>query len=113
MANPDEITAHNDWNLYSGHYKTPTVLKYDDKLNLLSWGSPALAERPNRKKNKSVGTNPAEKFKLHLGKMENKPPLPRGLNYKTAISHYLKEMGNLIRVTLRTRWPDLDFFQQV
>ena len=72
-----------------------------------------MAERPNRKKNKSVGTNPAEKFKLHLGKMENKPPLPRGLNYKTAISHYLKEMGNLIKVTLRTHWPDLVFFQQV
>ena len=45
--------------------------------------------------------------------MENKPPLPRDLNYKTAITHYLKEMGNLIKETLKTRWPDLVFFQQV
>jgi hypothetical protein len=71
-----------------------------------------LAEKPSRK-NKSVRTKPAEKFKLHLSKMGDKPPLPDGLSYKVAISHYLEEMSKLIRDTLKTRWPDLKFFQHV
>src|SRR6185437_5630028 len=79
---------------------------------LLSWGLPALAERPSRR-NKSVDTKPAERFKLHLGKMENKPPLPSGLSYKTAITDYLREMGSVIKETLKIRWPTLEFFQQV
>lgn len=45
--------------------------------------------------------------------MEVKPPLPDGLNYKDAISHYLGEMSKLIKETLKTRWPDLRFFQHV
>jgi hypothetical protein len=67
-----------------------------------------LAEKPNSK-NKSVQTRPAEKFKLHLSKIEDKSPLPDDLSYKVAISHYLEEMSKLIRDTLKTRWPDLKF----
>src|SRR6185312_2451483 len=97
-SNPSEITAHDDWKFYSGRFKTPTVLKYDESFNLLSWGLPALAQRPNRR-NKSVDTKPAEKFKLHLGRMKDKPPLPIGISYKTAITDYLREMSEVIKET--------------
>ncbi|PKY25143.1 hypothetical protein RhiirB3_241031 [Rhizophagus irregularis] len=40
--------------------------------------------------------------------MENKPYLPEGLDYKTAITDYLREMSNFVKDTLRTRWFQLN-----
>jgi len=91
------------------------VIKYDESLNLQSWGSPALAERPNKKK-KSSNIKPVERFKLHLGKMEgNKSPpyLPKGLDHKKAITDYLREMGEVLKETLKIRWQKLEFYKQV
>ncbi|CAB5380732.1 unnamed protein product [Rhizophagus irregularis] len=58
----------------------------------MSWGYPALAEKPDRRK-KPSNIYPVERFKLHLGDMENKPYLPEGLDFKTAITDYLREMA--------------------
>ncbi|CAG8543483.1 11168_t:CDS:2 [Funneliformis mosseae] len=110
--NPNDIFAHDIWKSVSGYYKTPTVLKYDESFNLLSWGLPALAERPSRR-NRQSNQKPVERFKLHLGKMENKPPLPSGINHKTAITDYLREIGKVMKETFDTRWSIKDFFNQV
>ena len=111
-SNPREICVHNEWPGWSGYFKIPTAIKYDKSFNLKSWGFPALAEQPN-KKEKTCDIKPVEKFKLHLSKIENKPYLPKGLHFTTAITDYLKEMGKVMKDTLKTRWQKLDFFKQV
>ncbi|RIA82058.1 hypothetical protein C1645_835959 [Glomus cerebriforme] len=109
--NPQEIIVHIDWQEYSGRFKTPTALSYDEGYrNVQSWGFPALAKRP--KKRRESERKPVELFKLHLGKMTNKPPLPKGFDYKKAITDYLTEMGKVIKRTITDRW-DIDFFTQV
>ena len=79
---------------------------------MTSWGFPALAERPSKKKNSS-GIKPVERFKLHLSNIENKPYLPEGLKYKTVITDYLREMGKVMKDTLKARWKNINFFQHV
>ncbi|CAG8780691.1 429_t:CDS:1, partial [Racocetra fulgida] len=108
-ANPSEIFANTDWQEYEGRFKTPTVLKYNDNWKLEGWGAPALTERPRRRGN-NISKKPVELFKLHLGNMENKPSLPPGLDYKTAITDYLSEMTKSLKTTLETRWPMVDFY---
>ncbi|CAB4491814.1 unnamed protein product [Rhizophagus irregularis] len=111
-SNPNEITAYCNWQDYNARFKTFTVLKYDESLKLISWGYPALAEKPNRRK-KPSNIKPVERFKLHLGDMENKPYLPEGFDFKTAITDYLREMGIVIKETIKTKWQKIDFFRQV
>jgi hypothetical protein len=92
--------------------KTPTALKYDESFNLISWGCPALSQRPS-KKMKSFDIKPVENFLLCLSKTNYKPYLPEGLDYKKAIIDYLREMGKLIKKTLIRYWADIDFFKNV
>ncbi|RHZ81662.1 hypothetical protein Glove_117g482 [Diversispora epigaea] len=106
--NKNEISANDDWSFY-GRYKTPTALLYDEQLKLLEWGLPALAGR--QKKNKSLHW--VELFKLCLIKSTKRPTLPPGLSFKTAISDYLRKLGDSIKETLESRWPGLKFFRQV
>ncbi|RIB08541.1 hypothetical protein C2G38_2110890 [Gigaspora rosea] len=111
-ATPNEIFANTDWQEYEGRFKTPTVLKYDDNFKLENWGAPALTERP-KKKGKNTSKKPVELFKLHLGSAEKKPTLPSGLDYKTAITDYLRELTKSLKSTLENRWPMVDFYSQV
>ncbi|CAB5390973.1 unnamed protein product [Rhizophagus irregularis] len=107
-----EIFTHTDWQDYAGRFKVPTVLLYDDDLNksVQSWGFSALAKRPKRKK--VIDKKPVELFKLHLGKMSNKPPLPNGLDYKKAITDYLHEFGKVVKNKIDDCW-EVNFFTQV
>ncbi|GBB98506.1 hypothetical protein RclHR1_32470001, partial [Rhizophagus clarus] len=101
-----------DWQEYAGRFKTPTVLLYDDDLkSVQSWGFSALAKRPKRKK--VIDKKPVELFKLHLGKIANKPSLPNGLDYKKAITDYLHEFGKVVISKIKDCWPNIDFFTQV
>ncbi|CAG8509997.1 2980_t:CDS:2 [Diversispora eburnea] len=79
-----------------GALKTNTVLQYDEKYQeVLEWGYPALAQKPQRKgRKKNIAYKPVELFKLHLGTMPDseKPLLPKKLDYKKAITDYLREM---------------------
>nr|CAG8578282.1 13557_t:CDS:2 [Entrophospora candida] len=103
----------------TGVFKTNTVLAYDDNLNLLAWGYPALAEEPSRKQKKNqtkAQSRPVELFKLHLAnniKDDEKPPLPLGLDFKRVITDYLHQMNKSIADVLNTRWPGLKYPQQV
>ncbi|GBC00596.1 hypothetical protein RclHR1_03900013 [Rhizophagus clarus] len=122
--NPSKILVHRNWQDNIGYLKTPTVLKYEDSSKLISWGYTALAERPEKqkknkkKKNKKKPINPklAERFKLHLCKMEDKDKdkirLPKGLTCKKAITDYLKEMGEVMKETLKDS-VGLDFHKKV
>ncbi|CAB4459700.1 unnamed protein product [Rhizophagus irregularis] len=111
-SNPGNIIVHNKWPNFSGYYKIPTAVKYDESLNLTSWGYSALAVKPN-KDIKSSDIKPAEKFKLHLSNMENKPPLPKGLHHETAITDYLREMGKIMKDAIKKSYQNIDFFKQV
>ncbi|RIA97898.1 hypothetical protein C1645_751086 [Glomus cerebriforme] len=114
VTNP-EIITNDVWPKQIGHMKTNTVLHYDSNFNEVEcWGYPALAKKPKRKE-KNSSTKPVELFKLHLGDLPEaeKPYLPPNLSYKKAITDYLREMGELIKETVTTRWPGIDFMTQV
>jgi hypothetical protein len=110
-SNKDRIYVHDDWQEHSGYLKIPTVLKYDESNNLVAWGYTALArERPNiKKKKKKEHTKTVKNFILHLCKTEEKPYLPNGLDYKTAIVDYLQEIGKVMKKALKT----INFFDNV
>lgn len=101
-----------------GVSKAPTALQYDEKYNkVINWGYPALVEDLDEVSDDSEEQcpRPVELFKLHISDLpENeKPWLPSKLNYKKAIEDYLTQMSNLIKKTLKKRWPTLIFPQQV
>ncbi|PKY62294.1 hypothetical protein RhiirA4_488537, partial [Rhizophagus irregularis] len=111
LKNKTDISIYIDWPEYVGRLKVPTALLYDDDFkSVLSWGFPALAKRPKRKKESE--RKPVELFKLHLGKMKDKPALPEGFDYKKAISDYLREFGKVIKKKIAEEW-DINFFTQV
>jgi hypothetical protein len=90
---------------------------------VIAWGYDALAEPPDppnklekkkkKKKEQTADAKVAEKFKLHMCKIEDKPYLPDGLDYQTAVVDYLKEIGKVMKEKLKLRCQDLDFFEQV
>ncbi|RIA82733.1 hypothetical protein C1645_743579 [Glomus cerebriforme] len=99
------ICSNDLWHGKVGQLKTNTVLQYDDEYkNVKFWGVPALAKRPSRrtKKQNSTEGDLLEKFK---------PSLP--VNYKKAITDYLREIGKVIKETVATRWPKIDYFENV
>ncbi|RIA82723.1 hypothetical protein C1645_809496 [Glomus cerebriforme] len=110
------ICSNDSWHGEVGQLKTNTVLQYDDKYKKVKlWGAPALAKRPNRRKkgHNDEGHKPVELFKLHLGDMldEFKPKLP--VEYKKAITDYLREIGKVIKEIVAIRWPNVDYFENV
>ncbi|CAG8479119.1 11585_t:CDS:10 [Ambispora gerdemannii] len=118
VANPDTVETNESWPGIRGQLKTNTALAYDEALNVVKWGNPALSEKPSKKKLASSEKKlhkPVELFKLHFSNIKNseKPPLLPGLDYQSAVADYLREMGKLIRQTLETRWPGIDFFKHV
>ncbi|CAG8740107.1 1277_t:CDS:2, partial [Dentiscutata erythropus] len=93
-ANPEVIT-NDTWPEVAGVLKTNTVLKYDQNLkNVEAWGLPALAQKASRRAERNSTSKPVELFKLHLGNMpeKEKPVLPKGLEFKRAITDYLTEI---------------------
>ncbi|RIA80180.1 hypothetical protein C1645_843312 [Glomus cerebriforme] len=97
-------------------FKTKTVLQYDDEYcNVVCWGYPALAKRPNhRNQNQdSNGNKTVELFKLHLDNLPDnlKPKLP--IDYKKAITDYLREIGKLIKDTVANHWTGINYFGNV
>jgi hypothetical protein len=100
VSDKGNICSNDSWQGEVGQLKTNTVLQYDDEYNnIKSWGVPALAKRQNRRTKKQIsreGSKPIELFKLHLGDLldELKPKLP--INYKKAITDYLREIGKVL-----------------
>jgi len=97
VANEQEIISNDTWHGVL-QLKTNTVLQYDREYkNVMLWGAPALWKRPMRRKSKGNDSKPVELFKLHLGNIpdEFKPVLPPGLDYKSAITDYLREIGKV------------------
>ncbi|RHZ72295.1 hypothetical protein Glove_243g59 [Diversispora epigaea] len=110
-----EYTTNDQWIGERGQcqFKTNTVLQYDETLNnVTSWGYTALSKRPNRRKHKTEKKYIAELFKLHLGDLKVKPPLPVG-DYKKVITDYLREFGKLIKATINSKWDGIDFMENV
>ncbi|PKC15664.1 hypothetical protein RhiirA5_483486 [Rhizophagus irregularis] len=116
--NPDNVVVNDSWPGKEGVSKAPTALQYDKKYNkVINWGYTALVEDLDEVSDDSEEQcpRPVELFKLHISDLpENeKPWLPSKLNYKKAIEDYLTQMSNLIKKTLKKRWPTLIFPQQV
>ncbi|CAG8734623.1 17703_t:CDS:10, partial [Racocetra persica] len=129
-ANPENIT--NDTNFHqkssedivknygpeqTGVFKTNTVVAYDENLQPVAWGYPALIQEPLKKKGALAKPQlkPVELFMLHLIDLreDDKPPLPPGIDAKRVITDYLHEMNKPILDTLSTRWPIIQYPQQV
>ncbi|CAB4437275.1 unnamed protein product [Rhizophagus irregularis] len=111
------LCSNDIWHGETGYLKTNTVLQYDAEFNKVKcWGAPALAKKKSRrvrKQNNSEGSIPVELFKLHLGDLsdEVKPKLP--VDYKKAITDYLREIGEVIKDIIKTRWPLDDYFKNI
>ncbi|RIA82722.1 hypothetical protein C1645_834918 [Glomus cerebriforme] len=111
------ICSNDSWHGEVGQLKTNTVLQYDNEYkNVKFWGAPALAKKQSRRtktQNSSEGNKPVELFKLHLGDLLDKfkPKLP--VDYKKAITDYLREIGKVIQETVATHWPKIDYFANV
>ena len=89
------IFTNEQWPGDSGGYKTNTALEYDKNYNNVKlWGYPALSKRPSRR-NRMQDNRSVELFKLHLSDLPDnlKPILP--VNYKKAITDYLREIGKV------------------
>src|SRR5437764_1528224 len=93
------ICSNDSWHGEVCQLKTNTVLQYDDEYNKVKlWGAPALAKRSNRRnrnQNNNKENKPVELFMLHLSDIPNnlKPKLP--VDYKKAITDYLREIGKV------------------
>ncbi|RGB33504.1 hypothetical protein C1646_704289, partial [Rhizophagus diaphanus] len=114
--NPKNITVQSEWETTGASFKTPTVIKYEDDsyTKISSWGFPALAEKPVKKKKTKTSSKPIELFKLHLVKsLVKKPFLPKDLNYKNVIRDYLKKLSDHIKESLDRHWRNLDFYKHV
>ncbi|KAF0513799.1 actin-like ATPase domain-containing protein [Gigaspora margarita] len=110
-----ELIINDTWPDVIGSIKTNTVIQYETGYRKVkAWGLPALAPRP-RKRQRYFDYKPVERFKLHLGNLPDseKPKLPETLDYEKVISDYLEEIGKLIKDTVNTRWPNVDFFENV
>ncbi|RIA85198.1 hypothetical protein C1645_879467 [Glomus cerebriforme] len=96
--------TNESWPELLGQFRTNTALQYDDEYcNVVYWGFPALAERPSRR-NKIQKNKTVELFKLHLGNLPDnlKPKLP--IDYKKAITDYLREIGKFIKIIVSEHW---------
>ncbi|CAG8440613.1 uncharacterized protein OCT59_009844 [Rhizophagus irregularis] len=105
------LRTHDVWPGNMADLKTNTVLLYDDELeNVEKWGQPALSKRPNRRR---AENKPVKLFKLHLGNLQEnlKPKLL--VEYKKAITDYLREIGKVIKETVTNTWTGLDFMENV
>ncbi|RIA78874.1 hypothetical protein C1645_882964 [Glomus cerebriforme] len=120
--NPKEIIVKDDWKPYIGRFKTPTVIKYeDDKYTTVkSWGFPALAKKPKKKKKLKdspvSSSKPIELFKLHfLESLEGeKPFLPDGLDYRKVVTDFMRELSKDLKNSLNRNWNSrLDFYSNV
>ncbi|GBB85957.1 hypothetical protein RclHR1_01240008 [Rhizophagus clarus] len=116
VSDKDNICSNVNWHGEIGQLKTNTVLQYDDEYNNVKlWGAPAMAKMPKRRNDEqnNEGNKPVEMFKLHLGDISDKfkPELPVG--YKKAITDYLREIGKEIKEIVATRWPKVDYFENV
>ncbi|RIA87546.1 hypothetical protein C1645_827657 [Glomus cerebriforme] len=116
VGDESNICSNDLWCGEAGQLKTNTVLQYDNEYNNVKfWGAPALAKKQTRRTRRSTieDSKPVELFKLHLGDLldEHKPKLP--VDYRKAITDYLREIGKVIKETIATRWPRIDYFENV
>jgi hypothetical protein len=95
----NNICSYTNWPGKIGELKTNTVLQYDNEYNhVLLWGAPALAKKPNRRINNQNNERNklVELFTLYLSSLDEsfKQKLP--VDYKKAITDYLKEIGKVL-----------------
>ncbi|CAG8741092.1 1737_t:CDS:2, partial [Racocetra persica] len=97
VKSPATIHGQSAWHFYP---KAHTVLQYNKNWDVEEWGDNALAEDPRI-------------FKLHLAGIsdDEKPYLPQGLDYRKAITDFLKKMLILIEETLTKRWDGIKMSQ--
>ncbi|GBB95725.1 hypothetical protein RclHR1_00260030 [Rhizophagus clarus] len=114
VSDDNNLVTNDQWPGEIGQLKTNTALQYNENyMNVGSWGYPALSKRPNKKKKSKDRSKPVELFKLHLGNLVDslKPKLP--VDYKKAITDYLREIGKLIKEMVIIHWSGIDFLGNV
>ncbi|CAG8645693.1 hypothetical protein GLOIN_2v1881585 [Rhizophagus irregularis DAOM 181602=DAOM 197198] len=115
VCNERNVCSNDNWHGEVGQLKTNTVLQYDDTYNVKLWGAPAMAKKPNRRNRgqNNERNRPVELFKLYLEDLSDKlkPNLP--VEYKKAITDYLREISKVIKETVGIRWPKIEYFENV
>ncbi|CAB4388394.1 unnamed protein product [Rhizophagus irregularis] len=109
VANSKEICSNDMWPGDTIRLKTNTVLQYDEEFNnVVYWGAPALAKKPKRRQNSKE--NPP--VKLCLGQHDDSMTiLP--IDYKKAITDFLREIGKVIKERIECCWPTANYFENV
>ncbi|PKY19009.1 hypothetical protein RhiirB3_383770 [Rhizophagus irregularis] len=103
-----QMSTNETWPGQLGQFKTNTVLEYDDDLDkVVLWGYPALTKRPSRNNEINKRKNVVELFKLHLGNLSPKLRIELSVDYKIAITDYLREIGKCIGETIDSRWDGM------
>ncbi|CAG8550574.1 13091_t:CDS:2 [Acaulospora morrowiae] len=95
-------------------FKTNTVLQYEENLtDVKAWGYPALSKRPSSRSDKNERTYVVELFKLHLGDLdeEHRRRLSTVVDYKKAITDYLREIGMCMKRTVESEWEGIEFLK--
>ncbi|GBB91423.1 hypothetical protein RclHR1_01870018 [Rhizophagus clarus] len=113
VADKQNICSNKVWPGEVDRFKTNTILQYDNKYNnVLFWGAAGFAKKRYRKINKPKMNKPVKSFKLHLDNLKEhlKPKLP--VDYKKAITDYLREIGKVIKHTIATQW-NINYFENV
>ncbi|RIB29168.1 hypothetical protein C2G38_2057357 [Gigaspora rosea] len=112
---PNDIEINTRWSGREGLPKTNTALLYDSSFKeVLKWGEPALLyeQKKSRNSSKELQYYKIERFKLYLDDSNSeKPWLPETLDYRKAITDYLKKLKGVIEETLDKRWPGLRMSQ--
>ncbi|CAG8494800.1 11423_t:CDS:2, partial [Ambispora leptoticha] len=109
-STPEKIETNNDWPESKNEPKTNSALQYNEQLNLVKWGFPGLAEKISRKQKL---LNPIGFIKSQLTFSNISASLPPGLDSIRVVSDYLRELGKVLKSTLSTRWPELNFAKDV
>ncbi|EXX74363.1 hypothetical protein RirG_051740 [Rhizophagus irregularis DAOM 197198w] len=103
-----QMSTNETWPGQLGQFKTNTVLEYDDDLDkVVLWGYPALTKRPSRNNEINKRKNVVELFKLHLGNLSPKLRIELSVDYKIAITDYLREIGKCVGETIDSRWDGM------
>ncbi|GBB85968.1 hypothetical protein RclHR1_01240019 [Rhizophagus clarus] len=103
VSDEKNICFYNSWpNWFTTNrklMKIDTALHYNNNYEYVNFYN---------KRNRIV-----ELFKLYLGDSPDnlKPKLP--VNYKRAITDYIKEIGQCIKEEVKNRWVSIDFFENV
>ncbi|CAI2165945.1 14093_t:CDS:2 [Funneliformis geosporum] len=115
VSSNEDIISHNSWPGTLGQLKTDAVLQYDDVYdNVILWGFPALTKRSyGQNGGRDNKTKPVQLFNSHLSNLPDKLKPKLQIEYIKAMTDYLREIGIVMKETISTRYPGINFLSNI